>query len=345
MDSISVIEQEDLIKKYLDEGNRKAAVRLIYELVIACAKEKNFKAAESLRDRIFEIDPMALDEIIHSGEVIEQEKRDVIDKDHREIWAGLYDNLTVEEANALYFALKSESYPADTVIYSQGEHKPQLFFVNRGRLKIFYPQNNHEMLLKMLNRGQVAGEDTFFSSTICTTSMVTLTSSELCCLDADVLKRWRTEFPVLESKLQDFVSKFKRIKDLIRERELDRRCYKRIQAAGKGEAQLMSAAEAPIGKPFKVDVVDLSQGGAGFMVRITKRETASLLLGQNVNLRYTHPQAGPSKAIEQSGTIVAVRFHPLEDCSISVKFHQVLDPMLIDELGRLSPPPPEFNLS
>ncbi len=339
MDSISVIEQEELIRKYVEEDNKAAAVRLIYELVVACAKEKNFKSAESLRDRIFEIDPMALDEIIHSGEVIEQEKRELINKDHRETWAELYQGLTVEEANELYFSLKTETYPADTTVYSQGEHKPRLFLVNRGRLKVFYTQNNREVLLRMLDKGQIAGDDTFFSSTLCTTSMVALSSTELSYLDADVLKRWKSVSPVLESKVQDFASRSKGIKDLIRERELDRRCYKRIHVFGRGEAQLMSGTGTPIGKPFKVDVVDLSQGGAGFMVRITKKETASLLLGQKMNLSYTHPQAGPAKAIGRSGTIVAVRFHPLEDCSISIKFNELLDPRLIDELGCYKPPP------
>ncbi len=344
MDRISVIEQEELIRKYMEENNRTAAVRLLYELSIACAKEKNFKTAESLRDRIFEIDPMALDEIIHSGEVIEQEKCEVIDKGHRETWAELYQKLTVEEANELYFSLKTETYPADTAVYSQGEHKPRLFLVNHGRLKVFYVQNNREVLLKMVNKGQVAGDDTFFSSTMCTTSMVTLANTELSYLDADVLKRWKTDFPVLESKLQDFASRSKCIRDLIKERELDRRCYKRIHVFGRGEAQLLSAAGTPIGKPFKVDVIDLSQGGAGFMVRITRRETASLLLGQKMNLSYTHPLAGPLKAVQRSGTIVAVRFHPLEDCSLSVKFNQLLNPTLIDELGRFKPTP-EFDFN
>ncbi|MFZ2445533.1 MAG: cyclic nucleotide-binding domain-containing protein [Syntrophobacteraceae bacterium] len=343
MENISIIEQEELIRKYLDEDNKEAAVKLIFELVTACAKEKNFRAAEALRDRIFEIDPLALAEIIRSGEIIEEEKSEAIDKGHREIWGKLYDSLSVEEANVLYFALKTESYAPDTTVYAQGEHKPRLYFVNSGRLKIFYLKDGREVLLKMLGRGHIAGEDTFFSSNMCTTSMVTLGSAEVSYLDAEVLRYWKTGSPVLESKLQDFASRSKKIKDLIAERELDRRSLRRAQVWGRGDAHLMSVAAIPVGKPFRVDVIDISRGGAGFLVRITKKETANLLLGQKVNVRYVHPQTNASKTINQNGTIVAVRFHPLEDCSVSVKFDGMIEEKLIEEFERFSPPPAEFD--
>lgn len=332
----SVVEQEKLIQKYIDEDNREAAVKLLFKLVKACARAKDFRSAEALRERIFEVDSLALPEIIRSGEIIEQEKNQSIDKTHKEIWAELYQKLTVEEANALYFALDTVSCSQDQMVYTQGEHRPRLYFVNSGRLKVYYLKHGREVLLKVLGRGQIAGEDTFFCNSVCTTSMIALGTAEISYLDSKVLQQWKTEFPVLESKLGDFASKFKKITDLIQERELDRRSMKRVNVAGLGEAYLLDAAGVPIGKPFKVEVADVSRGGIAFYVRITKRETASLLLGQKINVKYLHPLVNASKAIDRSGTVVAVRFHPLEDCSVSVKFDSPIDEKLIDEFGRLA---------
>jgi hypothetical protein len=155
-------------------------------------------------------------------------------------------------------------------------------------------------------------------------------------LDADILKNWKATLPVLESKLHDFTSKSEKIKDLLKARELDRRSLKRIHVSGKGTVQLVSVNGNPVGKPFRVDVSDLSEGGMCFLVHLNKRETASLLLGQRVNVSYLHPQLDFTHTINQSGIIVAVRFHPFEDCAINVKFDGPLAAKLVGEFGRLS---------
>ncbi|MHC1728670.1 MAG: Crp/Fnr family transcriptional regulator [Syntrophobacteraceae bacterium] len=331
----NIVQQEELIQKYLDEDNRPAAVKLLFELVAACAKEKNFKAAEALRERIFEVDPMALSEIIRSGEIIEEEKNQAIDKDHRITWSKLYNNLNVEEANALYFALNHATYEMDEVIHRQGERKPRLFFLNSGRAKIIYFQNDREVFLKSVEPGQTTGEDAFFSYTVCTTTLIALTKTEVSYLDADQLKMWKTTLPVLESKLLDFVSGTEKITELLKARELDRRNLKRISAGGRGMVHLMSRSGNPAGKPFRVDLCDISRGGMCFFVRITRKETASLLLGQRLCVAYLNPGMDPSKTINQQGIIVAVRFHPFEDCTINVKFDNPLSEELIDDLERL----------
>lgn len=331
----TVASQEELIQKYFDEGNKKAAIRLLFELVELCAKEKKFEAAEAFRNRMFDIDPLALTEIIRAGELIEEEKSEAIDREHREIWSRLYTNLSVEEGNALFFAMRSAKYRTDELIYRQGEWNPRLFFLNKGRTKIFYIQGGREVLLKILNPGHVAGEDVFFSTTNCTTSMAALSPVELNYLDADCLKAWKPEFPVLESKLFDFASKGERITDIIKSRDLDRRALKRINAGGKALVHLMTSSDAPVGKAFKVEMSDISRGGMCFWVRISKKETASLLLGQRVHIGYTNPLADFSQSISVKGIIVAVRFHPLEDCTVSVKFDSLLPASLIDNLGRL----------
>src|SRR5208283_4764157 len=337
-------EKEQLVENYLDQGNKETAIKLLFELVVDYAKGKNFEAAEAMRSRIFEIDAMALSEIIRSGEIIEEEKSQTIDSGHREIYAKLYDSLSVEEANTLYFALKKATYQTGETISRQGDLKPRLYFINSGGIKVVYFMDDEEVYLKNVEPGQLAGEDTFFLTTLCTTSIVALCRTELSCLDSDILNVWRTTSPLLESKLYSFASKTDKIPDLLKAQTIDRRRLRRITLGGKATAHLMNLSDNQVGKPFTVHMGDISRGGACFYVRISKREAAGLLLGKRLRISYLPPQmGGPSHIIEQSGTIVALRFHPFEDCAVSLKFDSPLPEVLLDQLEQISTPTQYFD--
>ncbi|MGO9017479.1 MAG: hypothetical protein ACLQVJ_03915 [Syntrophobacteraceae bacterium] len=47
----NMIGKEELVRNYLDQGNKEAAIKLLFELAVDFAKEKNFEAAESMRSR------------------------------------------------------------------------------------------------------------------------------------------------------------------------------------------------------------------------------------------------------------------------------------------------------
>ena len=106
-------EHEKLVEQYLQENNPEAAVQLLVELIINYAKEHNFDQAESLRDRLIEVDSMAVNEIVKTGEVIETEKGDAIDKDHLAIWADFYESLTAEETNVLFYGYEAGKTPGE----------------------------------------------------------------------------------------------------------------------------------------------------------------------------------------------------------------------------------------
>jgi CRP-like cAMP-binding protein len=339
----NLAEKEQLVQSYLDQGDKEAAIKLLFELAVACAKEKNFEAAEAMRSRIFEIDAMALSEIVRSGEIIENEKSQAIDPGHREIFAKLYDDLSVEEANALYFALKKGTYEAGETIFQEGERKQRLYFINSGRAKIVCFQDGSEVFLKTVEPGQLAGEDSFFSLTLCEVTLIALSRTEVMYLDSDILKAWRAGCPTLESKLQSFASSREKTADLLLARGIDRRRMKRVKIAGKATALLMSSSEDPVGKPFIVDLCDISRGGVSFFVRITKRETAGLLFGKRICISYLHPQMDPSNTIKQNGTMVSVQFDPFEGCTVSVKFDALLPEGLIEQFEKLPPPLEEFD--
>lgn len=337
-------EQEKLVKDCLDRGDKEAAINLLLNLAIRHAREKNFEAAEEMRSRIFDIDSMALSAIVSAGEAIEEEKHKCIDRAHLNRWARLYQELDTDEANALYFALKKKTCEEDETISRQGELKPCLYFIESGRIKVVYFENGSEVLLKTAEAGRLAGEDVFFCATLCTTSLITLARTTLAYLESDVLDVWRTSFPLLESKLLNFISKSERIPELLKAKTKDRRRLKRLIVGGKVMVQLMNLSGQKVGNPFKAQMGDLSRGGMCFYIRIVRKETANLMLAKRVHVIYLPPRTAPSNTIEKDGTVVAVRFQPFTDCAVSVKFDSLLPELLMRELEMLIPTPPELTI-
>ncbi len=70
-------ESEQLVEENITKGDISAAVKLLYEMIVQCAKEKQFSKAEQLRHRMLEVDPTAMNEIISAAEIIEEEKKSI----------------------------------------------------------------------------------------------------------------------------------------------------------------------------------------------------------------------------------------------------------------------------
>lgn len=317
-----------------------SAVKMLYESIVKHAREKNFEQAEMLREQLIELDSMALNEIIRSGEIIEEEKNasgDVI-QDHMGIWPELYDNLTPDEADTLYDALEEAEFDTDQVIFRQGEANHRLYFVRRGQLKLIFTQGERESLLKSLDKGDIIGEDTFFSASVCTTTLVTLSRTSVIYLEKSVLDSWRDAFPALETKLHDFCLQFERVQDILRQKGMDRRVQKRVRIPGVVGIHLLTAGGMRTGKNFKGYLMDLSIGGLAFMIRSPSRRNVSLLLGRKLGLSFTIP-AREGKALElgalfrngnkrlsvrHRGTVIGVSHRSQDEYSVHIKFELLL---------------------
>ena len=77
-------------EKFSDSDNKAERVQKLYTDIQVAAKEKNFQHAEALRERLMQVDSMALPEIIGSAEIIEQEKAAGMDSEHLAVWDSLY---------------------------------------------------------------------------------------------------------------------------------------------------------------------------------------------------------------------------------------------------------------
>lgn len=309
-------------EQYARDGDTQAAVKCFYELVSRHAQSKNFPKAEAMRERLMAVDDMALTEIIKSAEIIEAEKSGAIDADHLELFKALYDRLSEEETNALYFAQQPLSLEAGEVLYRQGDSNSRLFFIHRGHLKLYFSRDGKDSLISTLEPGDVAGQDTFFATAMCTTSLAVQSRAALQVIEGDLLIGWKASFPALETKLREFCQ-VKDVSKLITAKGLERRQSRRIKVEGLIVAQIMDTAKGLLGKPFRGDMADISNTGLSFYIKATDK-SARMLLGRLLKIKATLTVGEKQQTLERTGTTVAVNPLYFGDFSIHLKFDQPL---------------------
>jgi HEAT repeat protein/CRP-like cAMP-binding protein len=331
------------VVKRNDDTVEENVVEMLMGAIQEAARAGDFDRAEALRQQLVELDGLALTEIIQAGEIIERERADPsteveVDADHLGIWPELYDSLTREESEALYEALAETELPADEAVFEQGKPGRRLYFVHGGQLKQVFMSGERENLLKTVGKGDIAGEETFFGISVCTTSLVTLNRCRVSYLDRKILETWREHFPALESKLHDYCLRLDRIQDILRNKGIERRRQERFIIAGVVDVQLLNSSGAPTGKTFKGNLRDISVGGISFGIRSPSRKNISLLLGRNLEMLLDFPAAlGPALGVEMMvsqgspkirikhvGTVIGVSHMSGEDYAVHIKFESLL---------------------
>lgn len=305
--------------RLIEQGETEPAVKQIYELVVALACAKDFTKANVWRDKLIETDPMALARIIDSAEVIEAEKANAIDKDHKLIWEKLYDFLSREEASAFYMKLKQREFPPDKVLIQQGKLNNALFFIDQGRVKIIYKQGDREFFLKQLDSGDTAGQETFFNISTCTTSVVTVSPVKIRFLDRSDIQEIEKEFPYIAKKLENYCSRLqaKNTEILLKNKALERRQQKRFKLAGKIFAQIIDQNGSQVGSAFYGWLEDISIGGACFYIHCSNKDVGRTLLGKMTTLTIRF-EKGPH--IKVNGLIVGAKFDLFSSYTIHLRF-------------------------
>jgi len=329
-----LIQQEKNIDEYIRQNNTGAAVSELYDLIIKYAKKKNFLKAESLRDTLMQVDSMALNEIVKSGEIIEEEKAKSLDQKHMQLWAKLYNKCTDQEANLLYYSMTEASYEKDQIIFRQDQINHSLYFIDQGQLKMVYNKGGAEHLIKTLGPGDLAGSETFFSISLCSTTLIAQSSAKIRVLKTDVLEKWNQEMPSLEPKLLEYCMSLEKISDLLANKGFSRREHKRVKISVKANFQLLDGKDNPIGKAFSGELTDISVGGLAFDVKSSQKKTIQMLLGRKVNVRFTLPESISQHSVMQKGRIIGATYLLFNDYSVSVKFDEKLKEGLVNEIEQ-----------
>lgn len=314
--------REEQIFQLAAQGSTDAAKTQLFELVVACAKKKDFSNAERLRERMYEIDPMALMEIIQSGDIIEQEKKGAISKGHVEIWTNLFQALSSEEFNSLYHEMEERSYQPEEIIVTQGEKNDELFFINHGSVRVTYSGGEKELFFKNMGKGEIVGEN-FFNPSVWTVSLTARQQTSISVLKLDSLARLEQKIAGIESKLIDYYNRFSDIYAEMKKKGMDRRVHERYRKECKIQLQIVDDKEKVL-STFNGDMTDISLGGLSFYVRITNKENIRLLLGRH--MKVIIPVTNLPDAVLR-GLVIGVQGCDLvlSDYSVHVKFNAELE--------------------
>jgi len=322
---------DEEVTSLLAAGKTAEASKFLFKRSVEAARDKQFETAEMLRDRILEVDPNALTEVINAGEVIEKEQSASISSHHISIWQDLYDTLTTEEFNGLYHSLTTADYLSGDVIVEQGTDTPLLFFVNSGVARLACWRGNDEIFLKKIGPGEIVGAGPFFEVSTWTVSLISLGQTNVQILEREKFLELLEQFPGLEPCLVDYCLKSESVQDLLEMSGEDRRQYARYPVSIIVMHTLLDESGSNSMRNFKGEISDISCGGLTFFIRITRKENARLMLGRGIK---TTLSGSNGEQIECVGQIVAVRFqHFVEsDYSVHVKFNEPLSETVVKSI-------------
>ncbi len=323
-------------------GDIDAAVKLLFERIVSHARSQNFNRAEALRDKLMSVDEMALMEIVNAAEIIESEKSAALEGTVMKRWQGICQKLSPEEINALFYGMDTVEYPADAVILKQDQINDRLFFINQGKAKAVYGDGKTETLLRAYEPGEVAGADSFFNIKVCTTSLVAMTPVVAMTLPRSSLAAWKDSQPALEPKLVDHFLKEDSEQDLLKKAGLTPRSANRIKVRGKLRVQFVDTGNAPLGKPFRGELADISAGGMCFLIKTPSKDTARKLLGRRLQLTFGIPgRDGAPRKTTRIGKVLSVNYMMQSDYTVHIRFTERLSDAETAALEALASGGPE----
>jgi CRP-like cAMP-binding protein len=316
---------EAMVEQYLASGKNDKAFDLLYKLAVLNAKKRNFTESEAFRDRLYEIDSMALSRIVEINEIIDAEKNKSITTDDRKVWSHFFEGLPPNQANAFFVALSKEVIESETLILKQGSSNDRLFFIDQGQVKLYYSDQQKELLIARLGSGDVFGEDTFFSVNVCTSSVKALTQTHLRYIDKKVFDKLKAAHSMLDSNLKKICGAGRSVFNRLRQKGIDRRSCKRVNLNTKISFQIL-ASHAPNAMPraVRAELWDISKGGLSFYFQSKNPHAVQNLIGQNIGVRFDLNIKGTVKTVALSGVVHGVQSHPLDEYSVHLKFNRQL---------------------
>jgi CRP-like cAMP-binding protein len=327
--------EEAIAKKFIRENNEQAVVQTLYDGIIRYAELKKFKESERLRAQLMKIAPMALTEIIRTGEIIDQEKTAAMDLEKVKLWTGLYDKFTKSEAASLYFALTDMTVKANTRVYEQGQFDDRLYFILSGKLKLSYfdTEVGRHLEYGFLDKGDIAGEDAFFTFTSHSSTLTAQTDVDLLYLGKTDFENILAENPHIETKLFDYCEKSKKTYRQIGKKGKARRSNKRYETTLTGQVFTGDSKDKLMKNVTKVTITDISTGGLCYVVQNMKKEEAATLHKNWISIITSYKKGPLMVDIKKLAKVIAVHFHPFGECSVHVQFKEPLDEKTIREIS------------
>jgi CRP-like cAMP-binding protein len=334
----SLVQQKDQIKYLIENHEIDKAVTLLCRLAVTSAQNGQFDHAEAYRDLLYEVDSTALVAIMKINESIEDAKRHAIQPQLKHVWPDFFKQLSSDEVNAFFHALQQARFDDDHTVLKQGNSNDRLYLVDRGVLKVVFKDRGQEVLIHQIGRGNVFGEDTFFSVNVCTTSVITLSTVHLQFLDHHRLKHLEETFPVMGSSLKHICASGK-LYDHLRAKKIDRRATQRIHLKSKVAVQLLTAeSRHPMQRTLYADLWDVSKSGLCFHLHSKNKEAVRRLIGRSLGVRIKLEVDGQFKAAAVTGVVQGVQNHSEKQYSVHMQLNPPFSDAAMDTIQRIAAP-------
>lgn len=316
-----------------EKEQAQAVKRISTEIKIAIEAE-DFEAAEKLRDKFIEIDPMAIGEAIKISELIENEMSAAIDKEHLAIWPELYDQLTIEERNCLFHSMKKYSLPEKKMLLKYGSLNNRLFFIEKGKVTVAIPQGGNKCkVLAQLGRGDILGEYTFATIALCSATAVTKTTVQLRCLEGKKAESWEEKHPGLCDKVLEYCKKYGRVNLILERKEQESHSYPRYSVQGRVKALLLDKNGQETEVIFNGELEEISRSGTSFSIHCNKRAIVKQLLKRSFSLSFVCGEKGKEISFSSVGRVVRVSLLLYNDYLLHVGFLASLPEELDEQLA------------
>jgi len=314
--------------------NQSQTIRRLFAEIERAIEAGDFKAAERLRAELIETNPMAINEAIKTAELIEAGMSAAIDKDHLEIWPGLYDQLSTEEQNCLFRSMKKLILPEKLRLLQYGSLNNRLFFLEKGRVIVGISGEDKKFkILAQLGRGDVFGEYTFATIALCSATVVTKTAVQVRCLEGREAESWEEKHPGLYDKVLEFCKKHGRIDQIVQRKEEETHTYQRYTVQGHAKAVLLDKSGQKTEVNFNGELEEISRSGTSFSIHCNKRATVKQLLTRSLFITFTCGKNGKEISFSSVGRVVRVSFLLYNDYLLHIGFHNALPEELDGQLA------------
>jgi len=305
-------------------------VQELFKRIQQAVIKGNFTEAEKLRNELIVNEPMAISEAVQAAELIEQGMSAAIDKNHLALYPELYDGLSPEERSSFFHSLKKYTLAANKILLKFGSLNNRLFFIEAGTVAVGLPQPDNKLkVIAQLGRGDVLGEYSFATISLCSATAVTKTECQLRCLEGKVAEGWEEKHPGLYEKLIDYCLKYGRIDQIERFKEAQTPSHPRYPVEGVVNATLLDKNGQSTEMKFRGEIGEISRSGTSFSIHSNKKEELKKLLTRSLSLDFVCKTSGKQLSFTIPGEVVRVSFLLYSDYLLHIKFHKLIPEEII----------------
>lgn len=328
---------EEQIGAYMEADDEAGARDFIFEQALEGINQKQYNLAEYLKNRLLEIDPFALAEVVKLGDRIEEHRLHAISPQQAELWKELAVCLSDEGFTLLYQNSIQERYHKGELLVAGGDTDRSLFFINAGSVSLSCRSGGLERFLRRVGPGTILGGEQFFDASVWTVTLRALTTVQVMVIGQKAWSIMEKDAPGIGEKLRTFCAKGINIAEMITLGGDDRRGQSRYLLNTKTRHQIANSSGGSMGEWFSGELLDISQGGVAFSCHFSSREKSRQFLG--VQLRTSLEHNGQFSPVFH-GLVVGVRLLEARHClySVHVKFARKIDGNEFSKILQKLPP-------